>query len=278
MKCAFPYTIEADLIQELPLVCYEGKIVIVEDVEILHRELPLIKQEKILGFDTETRPSFQKGKNYPISILQLCGDNCVWIIRLNALSENLREIYEILEDGNIIKAGIAINGDLNGLAALAELRHNGMEDISNYTRKMGMLNTGLKNLSAILLGVRVSKGAQTSNWANETLTERQIKYAATDAWISRELYLEAKRIYNAKQFTEPLEYPEPKKSLKGKIKHIAKKIRKIFISIKPSKSSSKKKTRKPQNNFSKNKKPEQKKNWHKKDFHKKHKKNNAKKS
>jgi len=278
MKCAFPYTIEADLLNELPLVSYEGKIIIVEDLETLQRELPNIKSEKVLGFDTETRPSFQKGKNYPISILQLCGEHCVWIIRLNALSEHIREIYEILEDANIVKAGLAINGDLNGLAALAELKHKGMEDVSIYTRKMGMLNTGLKNLSAILLGVRISKGAQTSNWASETLTDRQIKYAATDAWISRKLYLEAIRIYKSGRFEEQIKYPEPKKSLTGKIKHIAKKIRKIFVRVKSTKASPKKKENKKRNDFQKNKKSLAKKNWHNKNQPKKHNKNNVKKS
>jgi ribonuclease D len=67
-------------------------------------------------------------------------------------------------------------------------------DLGNIAKKAGIKNHGLRGLAAVLLGLRISKGAQTTNWARDVLTRQQIQYAATDAWVGRKLYLSLEQV------------------------------------------------------------------------------------
>jgi Ribonuclease D len=200
IKCLFPNRVPREGLANLPLAAYSGKLVLVEKNEDVAAEVSKILKEKLLGFDTESRPSFRRDQNFPVSIIQLCGANCVWIFKLTDLGDSLHKVFSILENPNIRKVGVAVRGDILALGKLHEFNPAGFEDISEKTKKIGIVNTGLRNLSAVFLGQRISKSSQMSNWAAETLTKKQLTYAATDAWISRELYIVVNKIFSEKRY------------------------------------------------------------------------------
>lgn len=195
IKCVYPCRVPRESLANLPLSAYNGKIILVSTNEEASHAVSQLLKEKVLGFDTESRPSFTRDQNYPVSIIQLCGEDCVWLFKLSCLHDSMAKIFAILEQSHIKKVGVAVNGDIAALRKLRDFQPAGFEDISEKTRKIGIVNTGLRNLAAAFLGQRISKGAQMSNWAVDKLTQKQITYAATDAWISRELYLIVSKIY-----------------------------------------------------------------------------------
>lgn len=175
-------------INQYPLRRYEGPIDIVANDREARRALAEIAKETVLGFDTESRPVFRRGQSYPPSLLQLAGAERVWLFQLQRI-DHLEPVFEVLSDPDKVKAGVALRDDIKKLNEILRFKAGGFLEISDYTQKAGIVNTGLRSLSAIFLHYRISKGAQVSNWAKVDLTTAQITYAATDAWVSRQLYL-----------------------------------------------------------------------------------------
>jgi len=175
-------------INEFPIQRYEGQIVLIRTQEELLNAVEILKRETILGFDTETRPAFKKGEHYTPALLQLGGEKGVFLFQLKhtGLPEPLTEI---LSNPNIIKAGVSIDYDISELQDIAEFEPMGFIELSDKAKELGIQNLGLRGLAAVLLGFRISKGASTSNWENDKLNNSQIIYAATDAWVGRELYI-----------------------------------------------------------------------------------------
>lgn len=163
--------------------------------------LPGIGTEILLGFDTETRPAFRKGESYPPSLLQLAGETHVWLFQLRKLGD-VKPLFALLANPEIRKAGVAITRDLEELREVSEFKPEGFQDLGVMAENLGFRNTGLRPLSALLLGGRISKGAQVSNWAADSLSRKQELYAATDAWISRELFLRLKQMQVEGNFPE----------------------------------------------------------------------------
>jgi ribonuclease D len=180
-------------VNALPLKAYDGPVTIVDDDQKLAIALKELKRETVLGFDTESRPAFKKGQNYPASLIQLGGEHHIWLFQIQTLS-NLDPLWRLLANRKVVKAGVAIADDIKKLQDLHTFRPGGFVEIADLTQKAGILNTGLRSLAGLLLGFRISKRAQVSNWAKSSLSEAQIQYAATDAWVSRELYLHMRRL------------------------------------------------------------------------------------
>ncbi|WP_319581804.1 3'-5' exonuclease [uncultured Pseudodesulfovibrio sp.] len=176
-------------INEMPLRHYEGEILVVRSESDLEQALEGMRNSSLLGFDTETRPVFKKGrKPGPPSLLQLATADCAYVFQLGVLPLN-EGICEILANRRILKTGVAVRDDILGLQKHSRFKPSGFLDLSDITAKYHLQTHGLRNMAANLLGFRISKSAQCSNWAKDKLTRQQIIYAATDAWISRELYL-----------------------------------------------------------------------------------------
>ncbi len=175
-------------VNSLPLEAYEGPVALVDSPSSLAAALRELRKEYVLGFDTESRPAFKKGQNYQASIIQLAGESRVWLFQIKKLP-SLDELWDLLADGNIIKAGVAIADDIKKLKDLQDFQPRGFVEIADLTQQAGILNTGLRSLAGLLLNFRISKRAQVSNWARSELSEAQVQYAATDAWVSRRLYL-----------------------------------------------------------------------------------------
>lgn len=171
----------------LPLRAWEGPVVLVQNEQALDNALKDLWQEHVLGFDTETRPTFTKGKTCRPALIQLATAATVYLIQLTHIPFG-NEIAELLSSPRVLKAGVAIHDDMKALARIHPFHADGVADLAAMARTRGIQAQGLRTLSANLLGFRISKSAQCSNWENHELTPQQIKYAATDAWVGRELY------------------------------------------------------------------------------------------
>ena len=185
--------IEKEAITSLPLGQFKGKIIVVESPEDARAAVQRLGAEEVLGFDTESRPSFTRGVSYLPSLVQLAAEEVVYLFRL-ALCGGVPSLFPIFCNERILKAGVAVRDDVRGLQDRAPFDEAGFVEISEYTRKAGVENTGLRALVAHYLGLRISKGAQVTNWASKRLTAQQITYAATDAWMSRSLYWRIKSL------------------------------------------------------------------------------------
>jgi ribonuclease D len=180
-------SISREEMANLPIRRYEGEVRLVASPEELEREMAAIRRERVLGFDTETRPAFRKGESYLPSLVQLAGGEAVWILRLQRLDGSVA-LKQVLES-DIVKAGIGIADDLRQLRKVFAFEESAVVDVGALAKRRGIEQTGLRNLAGIVLGFRVPKGTRTSNWAAVRLTRQQIGYAALDAWAARALYL-----------------------------------------------------------------------------------------
>ncbi len=180
-------SISKEELNELQVQGFEGEIVVIDFAHDIKRILPYLAKQKVLGFDTETKPTFAKGDKNKVALLQLATQKKAFIFRLNKMGLPT-QLIEILSNPKIIKVGVAINDDIKALKAIQNFKSNGFVEIQEKVKEFEIENFGLKKLSGLLLGFRISKAQQTSNWEAEPLTEAQIKYAATDAWVSLEIY------------------------------------------------------------------------------------------
>jgi len=183
--------ISKEAINELPLARWQGPVQMVTSPAEAAQAVAELNAGTVLGFDTETRPAFKKGQKFKPSLLQLATEETVFLFQLQAtgLPES---ILGILENEAIIKAGVAPDFDLQSLQTIAPFFPAGFVDLARMARHRGIHNQGLRGLAALICGIRISKSAQTTNWAKPDLTQKQIQYAATDAWMSREIYLHLK--------------------------------------------------------------------------------------
>jgi ribonuclease D len=174
-------------INSLERQVYDGPIHVIQSRRDMLRAVGRLGQERLLGFDTETRPSFKKGVLHSPALIQLAGGDAVYIFQLRHLGLQA-ELLQIFANPRIIKAGVAIGRDIKDLRALAEFESHGFVDLGVSARKHGMQHHGLRGLAALLLGCRISKGARLTNWDRTKLGKSALVYAATDAWIGRRLY------------------------------------------------------------------------------------------
>jgi ribonuclease D len=174
---------------------YEGEVVMLDREKDVANVMQEIMQCDICGIDTETLPNFKKGHKHPVALLQIATDKKVYLIRINKMGVT-DEIVEFLEDAEIVKVGIAPKRDLQDLNDVRKggINPQNIVDLNIYATQLGFESIGAKRLSALILGFRISKSQQTSNWEATHLSEAQIQYAATDAWVCREIYLTLQQV------------------------------------------------------------------------------------
>lgn len=182
--------ISKEALNALPLIHWEGRIEMLNTIEAMEEAVERLKGQSPLGFDVETRPSFKKGESHPPALIQIGDADCVYLFRI-CKTKTLAPLLPILESENILKTGVAIKDDVKELQAMEAFEPAGFVDVTNITRELGYENRGLRALAGLLLKGRISKAAQVSNWERTELNQKQIRYAATDAWVSRELYCRA---------------------------------------------------------------------------------------
>jgi ribonuclease D len=183
-----PLSITPEDVNALPVRRYEGEIVLVRDQAALDRLREDAARSAVLGFDTETRPAFRPGESYLPSVFQLATASAVYVLQLSSMefSDFLRGM---LQAPGAVKAGVSVADDLKNLKKLFPFEEASVIDLGIVAKRHGFRQTGVRNLAALLLGFRVPKGAKTTNWAAPRLSSQQLVYAATDAWVCRELYL-----------------------------------------------------------------------------------------
>jgi ribonuclease D len=183
-----PLQITKDEINELPLGQFEGEIYLIDNLEDVEEVADFLKTQSIIGFDTETKPAFRKGVVNQVSLLQLSTSSQAFLFRLNEIGFP-DSIRDVLEREHIVKVGAAVNDDLKGLAKLTDSFYpNSFFDLNEELKKVGFHNVGVRNLCGMVLKMRISKSEQVSNWEATCLTEKQQRYAATDAWACLEIF------------------------------------------------------------------------------------------
>ncbi len=180
-------SISKDELESLEVQAFEGETVIIGHQHDINNAVEILKRSNTIGFDTETRPSFKKGQKHKVALLQLSTNNTAFLFRLNKTGIN-NELIQLFENPNITKVGVAIKDDIKALQKLKAFTPAGFIDIQDKVKDFNIENFGLKKLAGLLLGFRISKAQQTSNWEADELTDAQIKYAATDAWVSLKIY------------------------------------------------------------------------------------------
>lgn len=183
----FPLSISKDEVMERPLGRYEGKIVVIQDPKKIDEALGEIMQEPAVGFDTEAKPTFKKGQRRRISLIQIATPKVVYLMRIKTAGIS-NTMKAFLESEQIEKIGIGLIDDFQLLKEIRTFEQAGFVDLNETFEELGAEKIGARNLAAMVLGIRISKSAQTSNWEMETLSEKQKRYAATDAWICLEMY------------------------------------------------------------------------------------------
>ena len=174
----FQSTISNEEIAALPLTSFPGEITVIDSLGFEFGEaIKYLKKQKVLGFDTETRPTFSADSpRYDVSLLQLSGPTKAFLFRLNKIGMPHR-LCALLANPEITKVGAAINDDIRGLQHVHGFVAGSFVDLQ---REVGNY--------AIILGIKISKTQQLSNWEAETLSDAQQRYAATDAWVCLEMY------------------------------------------------------------------------------------------
>ncbi|MCT4590007.1 MAG: 3'-5' exonuclease domain-containing protein 2 [Carboxylicivirga sp.] len=180
-------TITKEELSQLPLQHFDGKVDVVEDTDCIEQLVSELEQHEHIGFDTETKPSFQKGKINLVSLLQFSTPVKAYLFRLNKTGLH-PALIRLLSNPEIKKVGVGIRDDIKGLNRLSEFSHGGFIEIQDHVKKVGIEDTSLKKLAGLVLNFRVSKRQRLSNWEAPRLSEGQVLYAATDAWVAIELY------------------------------------------------------------------------------------------
>lgn len=183
-------SITPELLDKLEYASFPGKIFVIDSVGAeFNRAIAYLRSQKVVGFDTETRPCFGPNQpRYGVALLQLSGPEKAYLFRIKNIGMH-RRLCNLLADKRIIKVGAAIHDDIRGLQKLREFEPNAFVDLQKIVWEYGIKDKSVKKMTAIILGFRISKTQQLSNWEAETLSDSQCKYAATDAWVCREMYL-----------------------------------------------------------------------------------------
>ncbi len=183
----FAKSISREEINELPLKAFEGKIHVVEKENDIIKAVTFLSKFDKIGFDTETKPSFKKGRTNKVSLLQLSNSDTAFLFRLNGKGLH-PDIANLLANKSITKIGVAIRDDIIALQKLRKFEADAFVDLQTFVKKLGFQNFSLQKLAALVLGFRISKAKRLSNWESQQLSKAQLKYAATDAWVSLEIY------------------------------------------------------------------------------------------
>jgi ribonuclease D len=181
-----PITSEA--INALPIRRYEGEVHLVATRDQAERAAADFAAERVVGFDTETRPAFRAGVSYPPALVQAATARAVYLFQLAQLDFG-PVLAALLGSGSTAKAGVGVADDLRQLRQVFDFTPAAIVDLGAVARRHGLERSGVRALAALFLGIRIPKGTKTSNWAARRLSPAQVAYAATDAWACRELYL-----------------------------------------------------------------------------------------
>ncbi len=182
-------SINSEEIERLPKVSFTGRIVVIDSLgREYDKAVRYLKRQRLIGFDTESKPVFSHNvRGHGVSLVQLSGASEAYLFRIRKMGMD-RELCEILADPRIVKVGAAVNDDVRGLQRYSGFEPRSFVDLQKMVCEYGIRDKSVKKMAAIILGIHISKAQQLSNWEADELTESQLRYAATDAWVCREMY------------------------------------------------------------------------------------------
>jgi len=186
-------TISKEEISNLPLADFKGSIHVIQTPEEAEKAVSFLKKQAVLGFDTESRPSFQKGKINEVALMQLSTDTSCFLFRINLIGIP-QALSDLLANSSVKKIGLSIKDDFHALNRIATIQQVNFIDLQNYVKNFQIEENSLTKIYAILFEKRISKSQRLSNWEADFLTERQKKYAALDAWATREIYMKLENL------------------------------------------------------------------------------------
>lgn len=189
---SYQTTISKDSISNLPTAAFEGKIIVVHSESELEAAIGYLSQQELIGFDTETKPSFAKGQVHKVALLQLSTVDTCFLIRLNALGIP-QSLVALLNNTQVTKVGLSLRDDFKALNRRAHVHHESFIDLQDMVLEYGITDQSLQKIYAILFGKRISKAQRLSNWEAPELSTAQQVYAATDAWACHQIYRKLKQ-------------------------------------------------------------------------------------
>ncbi|MDR1886533.1 MAG: 3'-5' exonuclease domain-containing protein 2 [Prevotellaceae bacterium] len=181
--------IEKEDLHSLSNIVFQGKIKVVNNLTEAAQAVEYLSKFDVLGFDTETKPSFRKGQKHVIALLQLASGSTAYLFRLHSIG--IPDcLAKLLENEAVKKVGAAVHDDIKGLQHIRRIKPGGFVDLQLIVRDYGIQDKSVQKIAAIVLNARISKAQRLTNWENAQLTNLQQKYAATDAWVCREIYVQ----------------------------------------------------------------------------------------
>ena len=186
-------------IAKLPTELFNGRIIVIHSISEVEKAVNYLKGFHILGIDTETRPSFAKGKSYEVSLMQISTDDTCFLFRLNYIGMP-NTLVDLLQDARQLKIGLSLKDDIQSLHRKHSFEPRGFLDLQNYVKELGIEAQSLQKIYALLFNKKISKSQRLTNWESDVLTEKQKGYAATDAWACVRIYNYMEEIKNKQGF------------------------------------------------------------------------------
>ncbi len=184
----FEINISKDALSQMPVITYPAAISLIDSAAEAHAALRALLKEKIVGFDTETRPSFRKGCVHKVALMQISTMERCFLFRLNKIGI-CAQLKDFLENPDITKIGLSVRDDFSVLRRSGDIEPKGFIDLQSYVKDFGITDISLQKIYGIVFGERISKTQRLTNWEADTLTPAQQAYAALDAWACLKLYI-----------------------------------------------------------------------------------------
>lgn len=200
--------IEKSIVRDLKVEAFDGRIHVIISEQEAEKAIDYLLQQTIFGIDTETKPSFTKGKTNKVALMQLSTNDCCFLFRLNRIGLP-PSLVNLLENKDVVKVGLSLHDDFAALKKRAKVNPEAVIELQEYVRAFGIKDQSLQKIYAILFNRKISKSQQLSNWEADALTESQQLYAATDAWACLQIYNKLKELKESGNFElAPEEEPE----------------------------------------------------------------------
>ncbi|MDD2243305.1 MAG: 3'-5' exonuclease [Dysgonamonadaceae bacterium] len=174
-------------IAELPIEKFEGEIIVVDKLSQVQSSIDFLKEHAIIGFDTETKPSFKRGQTHKVALMQLSTEDVCFLFRLNKIGFP-KELNEVLCSQEIVKIGLSLGDDFSAIHKRSDEKPKNFIDLQGFVDKYDIDDNSLQKIYAIIFGKKISKNQRLSNWEADTLSEAQKAYAAIDAWACLKIY------------------------------------------------------------------------------------------
>lgn len=192
MTQQYTHSIAKEAISQLPVEEFKGRIIVIDTLKDAEKAVSYLSEFQMVGFDTETRPSFRKGLRFKISLMQISTDDTCFLFRLNRINMP-KTLERFLANEKVQKIGLSLRDDFGAMRKRTNIQPANFLDLQEFVGQFGIEDASLQKIYAILFNKKISKGQRLSNWEADVLTDSQKKYAALDAWACLKIYNQLKQ-------------------------------------------------------------------------------------